>query len=722
MSIQFLPDVQQFVLSTSKTRYIMEIVSNRYLMHRYYGDSENIPELPYRFPGLSFSPFPADLGVGFSLNRNMQEFPGFDTGDYREDAIRIRNANGDCATQFTYESHRIFKGRREIKGLPFASVGVSTETLEIQLRDTVTDCLVHLFYTVYPDTDVISRYYILENKSNAPVVLEKGMSLSLDIPDSHFKCLLLHGSHVNERNLESVPLPHAKLVLDSRRGATGHALNSFFALTAEDATEESGETYGFHFVYSGDFCNTIEVDQHGITRIQVGLNPDRFRWRLAPGEAFFSPEALMSYTTEGIGQISRNYHRFARRYILRPCPWEHHPIVLNSWEGTFFDINEKLILDYAKNAAACGADMLVMDDGWFGKRYNDRAALGDWFPNPERFPDGLAACVRRIKEYPLRFGIWIEPEMVNPDSDLFRSHPDWVLQCKGRACSLGRNQLVLDFSNHEVIKYLKDVFSKAFEGVSLDYIKWDFNRNLTEVGSPALPPEAQMEVPHRYMLGLYELFQWFVDTYPNVMIENCSGGGGRFDFGMLKYSSQIWTSDNTSPERRTFIQYGTSLGYPAACMSCHVTNHSNAVEVPRSLFFRYAVAAQGVFGYEFDFSSVSETARETIRNQIAEYRTYAHLVEEGDLYRLLNPFECGISAFYYVNDARTEFLLSFLQPKAQTPREYRLVLAQAEPEATYTDRKSGEKYSGKQLLGGVAVSSDSADEFAKMFYFVKDAK
>lgn len=718
MAIRYLEDQARFLLSTAHTQYEMRLLSGRYLLHEYYGSKDADTPRPARLPYRSFSPYLPSLGPDYSPDIVMQECPGYGCGDFRSDAFRIRNAYGNDTTQFSYLSHRIYEGRNAIEGLPYAESSTPPQTLEICMQDEVSGCLLKLYYTVYEEFDVISRYYVLENKGSSPVTLKKGMSLSLDIPGGSWECLCLPGAHVQERLEERIPLHHSKLTLESGRGATSHQMNSFFMLTAPETDEQSGPAYGFHFVYSGNFLCTMETDQNQMVRVQVGLHPDHFEWLLEPGEHFSSPEALMCYSDCGMGNLSRQYHRFINDAIVRKCPWPRHPIVLNTWEGNFFDIDEEKMMTYAHDAADCHFDMLVMDDGWFGERYNDRAGLGDWYANPKRFREGLPAFVQRIKQYPLLFGIWIEPEMVNPDSELYRKHPEWVLQCPGRTNCESRNQLVLDFSNPKVINHLKENFRKTFAGVDLDYIKWDFNRQLSEVGSPVWPPERQKEVAHRYMLGVYELYQWFRDTYPDVMIENCSGGGGRYDLGMMKYSTQVWASDNTDPHWRMYIQYGSSLGYPSSVMSCHVSNHAHAIEDPRRLAFRFHVAAAGMLGYEFDFNRISQTAKDAITRQIREYRTYAHLIETGDLYRLISPMRTGKSAYYYCNADASEILLTFLQSRGEEPAELLLRIPQAQPDSTYLNCPDGTLWKGQQLQDGISITTDREDEFSRMFYFV----
>ncbi len=722
MSIRFNEERNLLLLETKNTLYAMRIDFGKYLTHLYYGKKDFDPEAE-RKPGfMSFSTYYLEEGGRYSVNSSMSEFPQFGSGDYRSDAIRVANANGDSVTFFEYRSHRIFEGRAEIKGLPFADASGASETLEITLFDTVSECELKLYYTVYPEEDVISRYFTVQNLGKSDVYLERAMSLALDIPRDSYDVLSFAGHHVKERMLQRTPVAHLTTVMESRRGATGHDMSNSFILAAKDAVEESGEAYGFSLVYSGNFMNSVESDQQRITRVVMGIHPDGFKWKLEGGELFASPEAIMTRSDCGIGQVSRNMHRFTRRYIVRPCALGKRPVVLNTWEGVFFDIDEDKMMEFAVEAKNCGVDMLVMDDGWFGKRYDDRAGLGDWQANPERFKDGLPAFVKRIKEVGIQFGIWIEPEMINPDSDLFRAHPEWALQTTGRRSTLSRHQLVLDMANPEVVEYLKATFAETFRDVPIDYIKWDFNRNLSEVSSLSLPADRRGEVYHRFMLGVYDLYQWFCDTYPNVMIENCSGGGGRYDLGMMKYSSMIWTSDNTDPDDRIKIQYGSSYCYPACVMSCHVSNHDDSIEDAKETDYRWKVAMQGMLGYELDATTITDEAKARIKRQIEEYRTYQDIISDGDLYRLISPFENdGKSAGYYMSEDGDYFVAFFYQPKGEKPTEYRLKINVPNGTVwTAPFNRHSPYYSHELKNSGLVVRSTAEGHHAEVYYFFRD--
>lgn len=719
MSIRFQEEEKIFTLDTCNTRYMFQIVYGKFPVHLYYGAKEKEQPEGFRNEVISFAPFYKEHGLSYLPDYCMAEYTGFDSGDYRASALKIRNSNGDAVTILKYQGYQVLPGRVELPGLPFADGDDKTETLEILLSDEVTDVQVSLYHTVFEEEDVISRYVKITNGGNETVSIEKCMSLQLDLPGHDYEMISLCGGYYNERSYQKVPLHYGSQNIFSRRGASSHQINPFIALCAKDSTQISSNVYGFNFVYSGSFLDEVEVDQNGISRVLIGLGGENFRMRLDAGENFISPEAVMTFSDKGIDQMSRNFHNFIRKRILPPEPFGKRPVVLNTWEACGFDIDEAELERFAKAATECGIDMLVMDDGWFGARNHDHAGLGDWFVNKNKFPKGLKAFVEKIKSCGIKFGIWIEPEMINPDSDLFRAHPDWCIQCRNREMLESRNQMVLDLGNPEVLDYLKNIFSETFADVPLDYFKWDANRHLSQVGSMVLPAEKQGEAEYRHMLGVYELFRWFREKYPKVMIENCSGGGGRYDLGMMKYSTMIWTSDNTIPQDRVKIQYSSMLGYPAATMSCHVSNHKNICEVPRELQYRWHVALGGALGYEMHLPDASDLVKTAIKEQVDTYRKYENLILRGDYYSLINPFEYNYSAYYYADETKERILLSFLQHTPEVPKEVLLPVAEAIADAVYVDEVSGREYTGKELQEGVNVLSEDCVCNSHMWYFVK---
>ena len=720
MSIIFKSETKQFLIETENTVYAFHIAYDRFLQHDYYG--KKMSEIPqHRVQYHSFSPYEEDIGPNFSLADDFSEFPLFGSGDFRCTALRLRGASGDSCTSFYYKGYEIFRGRKDIPDIPFARADESTETLAVRLSDSVTGGDLILYYTVFADCDIITRYFTLENNGKNPVKLEKAMSSSLDLPGHEFDLISFYGEHNFERRYQRTPLFYGNQRVMSRRGASSHQFNPFIALAKKNANEESGGVYAFNLTFSGCFLDEVEVDQSGNTRIAVGLGDENFAYTLNVGEAFTSPEAVMTFSDSGFSDMSYKMHRFIRNSILPDEIYEQRPVVLNTWEACYFDIDEQKLLDFARVGKQCGMDMLVMDDGWFGKRNDDKAGLGDWYANPKKFPDGLKRFAQRIKEQGMKFGIWIEPEMVNPDSDLYRAHPDWCLTVPDRKPSLSRDQLVLDFCNPAVLEYLEESFLKTFNGVPIDYIKWDFNRHISEAGSAYLPKDRQDEAFYRFQLGVYRLYYWFRENFPNAMIENCSGGGGRYDLAMMALSTQIWTSDNTDACARNKIQYASTFGYPATVMSCHVSDPGNDENTFRRLEYKFNVALGGMLGYELNVLNAQPDVLEEIKKQIAFYREVEPVIKNGRLYRLISPFENGeeISAYCYADGSET-ILLSFLQNKGTDKnKEITLKIAAADESAVYIDAVSGEQYSGTSLRSGISVSANERDEYSRLWLLKK---
>lgn len=706
-------------IETDNTKYIMQMLFGKYPMHIYYGKKDGGCGIGFEKKMRSFAPYFHGYDKEFSPDCGMAEYSYFGSGDFRITPLRIKNRNGDSVTYFKYRTSRVFSGRRELEGLPYADADDDTQTLELVLEDEVSGCELSLYYTVFEHEDIISRYLTVTNKSDSDAVIEKCMSLMLDLPDCEYELISLYGMHNDERKLQRTPLMHGVQSVASRRGASSHQYNPFIALCRKDTNERHGEVYSFNFVYSGSFLDEIEVDQNSQTRVQIGLGSENFCWKLEPGESFTSPEAVMTYSQRGLNGMSQNFHNFVRKHILPPEPFENRPVVLNTWEACYFNIDENEMMRFAQAASDAGIDMLVMDDGWFGKRNNDRAGLGDWYVNRDKFKDGLAAFADRVRAHGIKFGIWIEPEMVNPDSDLYRAHPEWCIRCVNRESTRSRHQLVLDMSNSEVIEYLKRSFSESFDGVAIDYFKWDMNRHMSEVGSGALAADRQGETAYRYMLGVYSLYRWFGEHFPHAMIENCSGGGGRYDLGMMKYSTQIWTSDNTNPKHRMRIQYSSTLGYPTATMSCHVSNSGGAASNPRLLEYSWHVAMNGPLGYELHLPNASDEIKAAIKNQVSTYREYEHLILRGDFYRIYDPYTHDYYAYYFTDAGHSEFLLSFEQLYPQMSEYVLLDIPEADENAEYFDTVSQKSYSGKLLKQGITVKTKETDPYSVMWHFVR---
>lgn len=718
MAIEIMNNENRIILKTNNTMYVIGILYDKYPVHIYYGKKTENLDLTFKNNFRDFSTYNVEYGKTYIPDTAPLEFPFFGYGDFRASALRVLNSkSGSNVTDYIFRELKTFSGRKEITGLPYAEGAF--ETLELILDDNVTDSELHLYYTLFPECDVISRYITLKNNGDHNLCIEKCMSLSLDIPNSSYDIISFQGAYAAERKMLREPLYQGNRRITSRRGASSHHANPFYMITDHKATEEKGTAYGFNFVYSGSYLNEIEVDQNGTVRAMVGLGDENFSYLLTSGEEFTSPEAVMTYSSKGIGQVSRNMHDFVRTHILPPDVFAFRPVVLNSWEAFYFNINEEIMVDFAKRATECGIDMVVMDDGWFGARRNDDAGLGDWTPSPELFKNGLKSLVDKVHGQGVKFGIWIEPEMVNPNSDLYRAHPDWVLCTEGRKNPLSRNQLVLDMANPQVIEYLESCLDQCFEDIDIDYFKWDMNRSICPAESPYLPLERKKESSFRYMLGVYELFRWLRQRFPKAMIENCSGGGGRYDLGMMKYSTQIWTSDNTRPYCRTKIQYGSTFGYPTSVMSCHVTNKNYESKNSRMLDYGFRVAINGALGYEFNVLNLDQNIKSIIKRQIAEYRQYENLILNGDFYRLKNPFIDGCYAYYFAAKDNSEILLSYIQDDGgENERIHKLKISRAIKGQIYRDNISGIEYSGDELIKGLEIKSDKDGRYAKMFHFV----
>ena len=700
MAITFDASRKIFKLDTVSTSYAFAVHSEGYLLHLYYGaylPDDNLLSLLDRGMFASFSPDnPNCIASGFSPDVQPSEYSTNGTGDYRVSALQIRNHNGDISTDVRYVSHRILAEKPALCGLPsLRDESGDSETLEITTRDSVTGAVVKLYYTVYRDLPVMTRSVVVENDSDDVMELERVYSTCLELQDMDYDMVHLYGKWFKERTVTERALCHGIQSVASKRGSSSHNHNPFVALKKHGATEESGEVYGINLVYSGNFAIDVEVDAYNSTRLIAGINPTDFTWRLEPGESFTAPEAVMVYTDKGIGEMSRIFHRVYMKHLIK-SPWRdiERPVLINSWEAAYFDFDDDKLVAFAHEAAKMGVDMLVMDDGWFGHRDLDDSSLGDWYVNEKKLKGGLAKLIERVNAEGLKFGIWYEPEMISPDSDLYRAHPDWCLHVKGRPNSPARQQYVLDMSRQDVRDNMFEQMCAVLKNNKIDYVKWDFNRNITEAGSALLPPERQKEIMHRFVLGTYDLMNRFVQTFPDILFENCSGGGGRFDPGMLYYSPQIWCSDNTDAIERLTIQFGTSMCYPISTFGAHVAAR------PRTpLSTRANVAMCGTFGYELDPRKLTDEEKAQVKAQIEDYRRWNHLVREGDFYRLISPTENAFRcAWEFVSPDQNEALLTSVVMRMPETMFYVQRLRGLDPEKRYTDTETGEVYSGALLM------------------------
>ena len=708
MSIAIENKNRIFSLNTAHTTYQFFADEHGFLRHLYYGSAIDSFDMRYTefFSDCGFSPNPGQIHEqrDFSLDTRPQEYTGCGIGDYRISCLSLANDDGSCSADFRYVGHSVLDGKYSIPGLPASYGSEGFETLQIDLEDPVTGLKLALLYGVFAEKDVITRCAVISNSGNAPVKLYKAASACLDIPFGKWDLIHFQGRHCMERMPERAPVPHGIMTVGSGRGTSSHQHNPFVILAAPEACEDFGQCYGAMLVYSGNFKIEAECSQLQSTRLVLGISDQGFCWTLEPGETFYAPEVLLSFTEGGLGSLSRCYQEFLAEHICRGTYRDTpRPILINNWEATYFDFNGEKLLSIAKQAKALGVEMLVLDDGWFGKRDSDFSGLGDWQVNEKKLGCTLSELIQRIRGMGLDFGIWVEPEMVSPDSDLYRAHPDWALSVPGRTPVQGRSQLVLDLGRQDVIEYLYGCLSDLLRSHDIRYVKWDMNRSLTDVYSRVLSPERQGEAAHRYMLGLYGLLERLTTEFPQVLFEGCSGGGGRFDAGMLHYFPQIWCSDDTDAIERLKIQYGTSFGYPIRTMGSHVSavpNHQAGRSTP--LNTRGIVAMSGSFGYELDPGKLNEAEKEEIRGQIERFFQHRDLVFYGDHYRLTNAMtDDYYTAWQFAAKDGSAALLNVVvvSPKAN-PYPIHVFLKGLQPEAMYWETESGKVYSGAALMYG----------------------
>lgn len=646
MSIIFDDKARTITLQTRNTTYQMKIDKQNALLHTYYGEKTDNTDksymICYRDRGFSGNPYETGcIDRTYSLDVLPQEYSCFGTGDYRISALKVKNMDGSRASSLLYESHEIMEGKYALPGLP-AAYGTEKEaqTLTVILKDRATGLKVCLYFGVFEESDVITRAAQIINEGEGAIMLQKVASLCLDWQTGEYDWLTFYGRHAMERNLERSRIVHGVQSVGSVRGTSSHQHNPFVMICDRSATEGQGDCYGFSFVYSGEFIMEVEKDQADQTRFVCGIHPENFEWKLESGESFTAPEILMAYG-KGFGKVSRIFHEMIREHICRG-EWKHkrRPVLINNWEGTYFHFTGDKLEAIAREAAALGVELFVMDDGWFGKREDDNSGLGDWYPNEEKLGCTLKELGERIVSLGMQFGIWFEPEGISEDSDLYRTHPGWAVAVPGRKPGLGRNQLVLDFSREDVQDYIIQRLKEILHNAPISYIKWDFNRSICDKYSGALPQERQGEMAHRFVLGLYRVLEELIKTFPHILLEGCSGGGGRFDAGMLYYTPQIWCSDNTDAIERLQIQYGTSFGYPVSAMGAHVSaapNHQTGRVTPLST--RGCVAMAGTFGYELDVNRMTEAEKIEVRGQIEMFKKHYDLIQYGKYYRLTSPYK-----------------------------------------------------------------------------------
>ncbi|MFQ9119289.1 MAG: alpha-galactosidase [Mediterraneibacter faecis] len=729
MGIIYCEKDRTFTLQTKNTTYQMQVDRYGFLLHLYYGkktDGCMDYLLTYYDRGFSGNPYDAGEDRTYSMDTLPQEFPCYGNGDFRSTAFAVENADGSMSCDLRYKSHKIFDGKYNLEGLPAVYASEEeAQTLEILMEDPVTGVKVVLLYGVLPAQDIITRSVCVKNESSGKIYLNKIESASLDFLYGDYELLTFYGRHAMERNVQRVPVVHGTQKIGSVRGTSSHQYNPMMILAEKETTEDKGNCYAMSFVYSGCFQGEVLKDQLNQTRMMLGLQEEAFRYPLEAGEMFQAPEVILSYSSEGMNRLSQNLHHCIRQHICRgKYKEEIRPILINSWEAAYFDFTGDTIYELAKAAKEVNIDMLVMDDGWFGKRDDDNSGLGDWFVNEKKLGGTLGNLIKRINDLGVKFGIWIEPEMVSEDSDLYRKHPDWALTVPGRNPVRSRNQLVLDFSRKEVVDEIYDQICKVLDQGNIEYVKWDMNRSLMDVYSSVTRDQGR--VLHDYVLGLYDFLERLVQRYPNLLIEGCSGGGGRFDAGMMYYTPQIWCSDNTDAIDRLRIQYGTSFGYPVSVVGSHVSavpNHQTGRKTP--LHTRGVVAMSGTFGYELNLMKLSEEEKQEIREQIAEYKSYAPIIQNGLYYRLSDPTTEEICAWEFVHTDEKEqskVLLNIVMQVIHGNMTVNYVKLQGlEETAVYREEKSGKRYTGAALMyGGMPLPIEPGEYQAYQYCFVKE--
>ena len=724
--ITFNKEQQVFHLCNNQISYLIEVEEHGYLAHLYFGKKINHYSGHYQYVRdmRSFGPYPeaADHDT-FSLDTVMLEYPGYGFGDFREPAYNFKLKDGSRITDFRYDSFEIVQGKCAIEGLPhlYTNQATEAETLIITLKDDVAQLRLKLNFTIYQDYATVIRSTTLINDSAETVEINQLASQSLDFPNRSFELIHLNGAWGRERQLTREKIEIGTKVLDSKRGSSSHHQNPFVTLVEPTTTEFQGEAYGFCLVYSGNHQTVIEKDNYSQTRVVMGMNPFNFAWQLPAGESFHSPEVVNVYSNQGLNQMSKTYHDLFNHHLIRgEHQLKERPVLINNWEATYFDFDDAKIHGIVDEAQALGIEMFVLDDGWFGERKDDHRSLGDWYEFEGKLEQGLEGIAQYVHDKGMKFGLWFEPEMISKDSDLHRAHPDWVLSVPGRPRSLSRQQHVLDFSRADVRDHIYQQMTAILDRVPIDYIKWDMNRNMTEVYSLLLDPEMQGEVSHRYILGLYEFMEKLTQAYPHILFESCSGGGGRYDAGMLYYMPQTWTSDNTDPIARLKIQYSTSLVYPISTMGAHVSaipNHQTGRET--SLDIRGNVAMSGVLGYELDLTTLSEEEKVLIVKQVDFYKEHRQLLQFGDFVRLKSPYEENEVAWMFVSKDKKEAIVFYFRVLVEASAPY-VTLKLAHLDETLEYQIANHVISGDALMNiGMYIDPKLHGDYATQAFVLK---
>ncbi|MBR4718681.1 MAG: alpha-galactosidase [Lachnospiraceae bacterium] len=732
MGIRYLENEKLFKLDTPHSSYVCGIFDKeKFLLHLYYGARISDDDIRYISRTLSypFSPERNNRDRGMFLDGALFEYPTEGLGDYRQGCLDMETEGGHSGCSLSYVNHKIYRGKPALDGLPstFASITQSgeesdCETLEITLKDELTGLITTLFYSVFDGLDAIVRSVRFENTGSSPLYLNKVLSACLELEPGKRDVITLHGSWARERNIERTRVTKGVFSIGSFKGESSHQINPFMAVSDRNTTQTQGQVYGFSFVYSGNFTASVECSQFDSLRCLMGINPKGFRWKLDKGAVFNAPEVIMVYSGQGLEHMSHTFHDVFREHLISGANLNNkyrnapRPVLINNWEATYFDFDNDKLVAIAKEAAENGIEMLVMDDGWFGNRSSDNMALGDWYVNEDKIKGGLHKLVEDVKDAGLKFGIWIEPEMVSPDSDLYREHPDFAIAIPGRTGTLMRNQYVLDFSRREVVDEIYSRIHAVLSSADISYVKWDMNRPLSDIGSYALENDRQGELFHRYVLGVYEMMGRLLKDFPDLLLANCSGGGGRFDAGMLYFSPQIWCSDDTDAIERLAIQEGTAMVYPLSTMGAHISdcpNHVTGRVVPFET--RGYVALAGTFGYELDITRISQEDRDMIPGQVEMYHKYNKLIRTGDYYRLSSYRDNGTDdSWMVVSKDRSYALVTYIKVMARPNRRSGIIrLRGLDPERKYSVSSDKRVLGLDYPLPGAAGYAD-ADERSMM--------
>ncbi len=690
--------VDTFHLYNNKISYLIQILENGQLGQLYFGkkikDRDDFSHMSLQ-RGVVLAPCTFEGNLNFSSEVLMQEYPAYGTGDFRDPAYVVEQENGSRITNFVHKKHKIYNGKPKLEGLPHTH-GEGIETLEITLEDELINAQLILKYHIFGNLSCVVRSAEFVNNGSGKLIIDRALSCSIDLPDYDYDMITLDGAWSRERHITTRRLSRGVQSVASARGASSAMHNPFLALKRPNTTEQAGDAYGFSLIYSGNFLAQAEVDSYDVTRVMVGINPFEFQWTLNKGECFQTPEAVMVFSDEGLNGMSQGFHDLFRNHLINPkYSNTQRPVLINNWEATYFDFTHESIVEIASGAKELGVELFVLDDGWFGKRNNDTTSLGDWTVNLEKLPEGIEGLSRDIRAMGLKFGLWFEPEMVNEVSELYKTHPDFVIKTPNRNISYGRNQFVLDFSREDVVMHIFDAMCAVLDKAELSYIKWDMNRNITEAYSISLTADRQKEFFHRYILGVYKLYDLLIARYQDIMFESCASGGARFDAGMLYYAPQAWCSDDTDAVERLHIQYGTSMLYPVSSMGSHVAavpNHQVMRET--SLKMRADVAYFGTFGYELNLNRLTDGERDEVREQIAFFKKHQALIHQGDFYRLMSGNHYG---WMVVSKDKKQAILGYYKILATpNPSLKRIALTGLCEEYSYSC--NGKKYHGDELM------------------------